>query len=119
MQLFFVATKGLNQIQQALDSREDFHSWSDTDHLNGLTLGVIELRKSSDAEPLIAKLEGAGILWLPNHLAQPNQKISAEHVAALSKFGVTASDTTYSAMMKVWQRMCPAGEHHPLKPSRF
>jgi hypothetical protein len=62
---------------------------------------------------VIDALEGAGILWLPNHLH--GEKIKPEHAQALADYGVNEQHTTSEAMTLVLEK---AG-FPPLKPKRF
>jgi hypothetical protein len=113
-QLFFIAPKGYPQVKAS--GVQSTHGWCapGDDPTKDAVIGVVEIHDTrKDAEYLIDKLEEAGIMWLPNHLG--SQTISAEHAEALAQHGVTASDTTASAMKKVFAK----SGFNPHKPSRF
>jgi hypothetical protein len=116
-QLFVISTDGADKLRTALGSGGDpiYCTWSQGDHTKDLTIGVVELADRDDPEAIIDKLEAAGVMWLPNHLANPNQTIAPEHAAALAEHGVLPTHTTAQAMTAVNSKAGFA----PFKPRRF
>ncbi len=113
-QLFFIAPKGYPQVKQS--GVHSTHGWvaDGDDPTKDQLIGVVEIHSShKDAEYVIDKLEAVGIMWLPNH--KNATVIAPEHAAALARHGVTSSDTTASAMKKVFAK----SGFPPHKPSRF
>jgi hypothetical protein len=116
-QLFVISTDGSSRITAALSSggAPTFYAWSQGDHTKDLTIGVIELADRDDPEAIIDSLEAGGVMWLPNHLANPTQTIAPSHAAALAGFGVLPTHTTAQAMIAVNSKAGFA----PFKPKRF
>lgn len=112
-QLFFIAPNGYPQVKAT--GVTSTHGWcaEGDDPTKDQIIGVVELAGNTNAETVIDKLLAAGILWLPN--AQNKEVISPEHAAALAKHGVVPTDTTASAMTKVFA----VSGFPPHKPSRF
>jgi hypothetical protein len=114
-QLFFIAPNGYPQVKAS--GVMSTHGWcaAGDDPTKDQIMGVVEMQGNTDAEKVIDKLEAAGIHWLPNHLANPNQTISPEHADLLEKHGVLPTDTTTQAMTKLHAKF----GFPPLKPNRF
>src|SRR5216684_2532347 len=73
-----------------------FHVWKSDD---GESIGVAHMDGNCDAEQVIEHLETLGIEWLPNH--HGSEKIAVHHAQKLAKLGISETDTTFEAMMKI------------------
>jgi hypothetical protein len=62
-------------------------------------IGVAEIFRNGDGEQVASALEAAGVIVLPDH--RFGQTLPAAIVTVLSPYGVTATDTTATAMAKV------------------
>jgi hypothetical protein len=112
-QMFFIAPNGYPQVKQS--GVTSTHGWcaDGDDPTKDQIIGVVEMAGNTNADRVIDTLEAAGIMWLPNH--QNKEVIAPEHAAALAKHGVTPTDTTASAMAKVFA----VSGFPPHKVSRF
>lgn len=75
------------------------HGWLDTDAGATQIIGIAEIRSNGDGEHVASALEAVGVLVLPDH--RFGATLPAAVVTALAPYGVTASDTTKTAMAKV------------------
>ena len=103
MQIFFVSPTGYLAVRNALKGipGQHTHGWcaDGDDPSKDSIIGVAEIEPQGDGECVASALEAAGIHVLPDH--RFGEKLTAAQVAALSKHGVIAGDTTPTAMQKI------------------
>jgi hypothetical protein len=93
MQIFFISPSGYLPVKNS--GVKSTHGWMDDGAVQ--IIGVVEC--TGDGEKVATALEAAGCLILPDQ--RYGATLPAEVVTALSKYDVTASDTTATAMGRV------------------
>jgi hypothetical protein len=101
MQIFFISPNGYMPIRNSLQGvrGQSTHGWMDTDAAATQIIGVAEIFRNGNGEQVASALEAAGIIVLPDH--RFGSVVPATVVTALAPYGVTATDTTATAMAKV------------------
>jgi hypothetical protein len=101
VQIFFISPNGYMPIRNTLAGipGQSTHGWLDT--AAGVTqiIGVAHINGNGDGEHVASALEAAGILVLPDHRFKAT--LATDIVTALTPYGVSATDTTATAMAKV------------------
>ena len=97
IQIFFISPTGQ---QAAVDSAQgikgtSIHCWT----ADGAKQSICVAHCGGDAEHVAIALENAGMILMPDH--RSGVVVPAAVVTALSTYGVTATDTTNTAMAKV------------------
>lgn len=106
MQVFFICPDGYLPIRTAMQGLRDVrtHGWMDTDAGVTQIVGVAEVDGRGNGEQVASALEAAGIFVLPDHRFGETLANHPNVVTALAPYGVTATDTTATAMAKVWTK---------------